>query len=159
MAIGVIDSHRNRYRTPETAGFLLGNYFPHIDEKGNQVFDVVCDVFVTAKHTRSTQEEVEFTSETFDYLASQMKEYPGLKTVGWFHTHPGLTAFLSNLDKNIHMSHFREEWQIAVVIDSKKDQLGVFTWGVENRLNDDFSGKIKKDFPGWRMLINLITKG
>ncbi|UCH94501.1 MAG: Mov34/MPN/PAD-1 family protein, partial [Candidatus Aminicenantes bacterium] len=159
MNLVVIESHRNRYKTPETAGFLLGNYIPHKDEKGNQVFDVVCDIFVPAKHTRSTQVEVEFTSETFDYLADQMKEYPGLKTVGWFHTHPGLTAFLSNLDKDIHFNYFPEEWKIAVVIDSKSDQLGIFTWGAGNRLNHEPTGLIKRDFPGWKLLIDLITQG
>jgi proteasome lid subunit RPN8/RPN11 len=48
--------------------------------------------------------------------------------VGWHHTHPGFGVFLSGYDLFIHQHFFREPWQIALVIDPQRQELGFFQW-------------------------------
>lgn len=139
-------------RIPETAGFLLGRYAESSDEKGDERYDVMCEVFVPARHIQANEMEVVFTPETFSDLATEMDKYPNLETIGWFHTHPGLGVFLSDRDENIHTNHFPEKWKIAVVADPVNDKIGMFTWDAKGRLNNAQKALNKKDFIDWTRL-------
>jgi hypothetical protein len=39
------------------------------------------------------------------------------KLIGWYHSHPGLTAFMSGTDVTTHKSYFDNEYNISVVVD------------------------------------------
>jgi proteasome lid subunit RPN8/RPN11 len=39
------------------------------------------------------------------------------KLVGWYHSHPGLTAFMSTTDVTTHRSYFDNSYNISVVVD------------------------------------------
>ena len=39
------------------------------------------------------------------------------KLIGWYHSHPGLTAFMSTTDVATHRSYFDNEYNISIVVD------------------------------------------
>jgi len=55
-------------------------------------------------------------------------QHPDKVIVGWYHTHPGWTIFLSEWDLFIHRSFFKDPWQFALVIDPSLDRAGFFVW-------------------------------
>lgn len=144
-------SHKDRNLTPETGGFLLGT---HTTSKDGIRYNVVCEHFVAAHHTKSNIVEVEFTPATFVELSEEMEKYPELEVVGWFHTHPGLKAFLSIPDRTIHSNHFEKKYQIAVVVDIRNDQFGIFSWCPDGNLNE--SGDTV--FPSWDKIYKWYTQ-
>jgi proteasome lid subunit RPN8/RPN11 len=75
-----------------------------------------------------------FTSDTLaDLLNRQEDEYPDSQIVGWYHTHPGLSVFLSSYDVWLHTHFFPQPWHVALVIDSKEDRAGFFRYADGNK--------------------------
>lgn len=99
---------------PEVGGFLLGNYVQ--DAEGYYQSSV--EVFVPSH-------QVEFNSPSLlDFGTNAMIEWnqaqenhPELGTIGWFHTHPGHSPYLSNTDMNMHEGFFSLPYQLAIVVD------------------------------------------
>ncbi|MDQ2807649.1 MAG: hypothetical protein M3Z04_12185, partial [Chloroflexota bacterium] len=46
--------------------------------------------------------------------------------VGWYHSHPNIGVFLSAVDLNTQATHFGVPWQIAIVIDPVRLEIGAF---------------------------------
>ena len=46
--------------------------------------------------------------------------------VGWYHSHPNIGIFLSAVDLNTQATHFGVPWQIAIVIDPVRMEIGAF---------------------------------
>jgi proteasome lid subunit RPN8/RPN11 len=51
---------------------------------------------------------------------------PGSNVIGWYHTHPGMGAFLSPTDLRTQQLYFQSRWQIAVVIDPVRRETRIF---------------------------------
>lgn len=60
---------------------------------------------------------LEFGSDWFNALSDIQDSNPDLNVLGWFHTHPGHTPFLSKIDLSMHCGFFRSPFQIAIVLD------------------------------------------
>lgn len=108
----------------ELAGVLLGRVDgaaspPHVEVLAA----------IEAKHTNAGRASVTFTHETWDDInRTRDEEYPDLRVVGWFHTHPGFGIFLSGRDLFIHHHFFNLPWQIAYVVDPVTHNSGFFRW-------------------------------
>ena len=110
--------------TNESGGMLIGNV---IEEFGKT--NIVINGFVEAKHCEATPTTLTFTHETWDYVHKEInKKFPGQKIVGWIHTHPNFGIFLSEYDKFIQENFFKEDYQIAYVIDPIQDIEGFYFW-------------------------------
>ena len=108
----------------EVGGLLLGEVF----EDGGS-FLVRVRAALAAEHTRSSAAQLTFTAQTWLDLLRRRRAYPGLVTVGWYHTHPGLGVFLSGTDLFAHRSFFGDQpWYLAVVVDPRSGEQGVFAW-------------------------------
>jgi len=84
---------------------------------------------IPAQHTDAGSASVTFTHETWqEMLAVKDRDFPDLKIVGWFHTHPGFGIFLSRFDLHIHENFFNLEWQVAYVVDPLAHTEGFFRW-------------------------------
>ncbi|HEY3267032.1 MAG TPA: LysM peptidoglycan-binding domain-containing protein [Armatimonadota bacterium] len=84
---------------------------------------------IEAKHTEAVSTSVKFTHATWDDIHRVKDEqYPGLKIVGWYHTHPGFGIFLSRWDLFIQHNFFNLPWQIAYVVDPIGKTRGFFRW-------------------------------
>ena len=109
--------------TGEVGGFLLGG----LHEDGGTYVEV--RAFLPAPSARSGRASLTFTHETWAQLNRQVEaDYPDQLVLGWQHTHPGLTVFLSGYDVFIHRNFFSQPWQIALVVDPKAKELSFFQW-------------------------------
>ena len=110
--------------TNESGGMLIGTV---IEEFGKT--NIVINGFVEAKYCEATPTTLTFTHHTWDYVHKEInKKFPGQKIVGWIHTHPNFGIFLSEYDKFIQENFFKEDYQIAYVIDPIQDIEGFYFW-------------------------------
>lgn len=110
--------------TNESGGMLIGTV---IEEFGKT--NIIVNGFVEAKYCEATPTTLKFTHETWEYVHKEMdKKFPGQKIVGWIHTHPNFGIFLSEYDKFIQENFFKEDYQIAYVVDPIQDIEGFYFW-------------------------------
>ena len=110
--------------TNESGGMLVGNV---IEEFGKT--NIIVNGFVEAKFCEATPTTLKFTHETWEYVHKEMdKKFPGQKIVGWIHTHPNFGIFLSEYDKFIQENFFKEDYQIAYVVDPIQNIEGFYFW-------------------------------
>lgn len=110
--------------TNESGGMLIGSV---IEEFGKT--NIIVNGFIEAKYCEATPTTLKFTHETWEYVHKEMdKKFPGQKIVGWIHTHPNFGIFLSEYDKFIQENFFKEDYQIAYVVDPIQDIEGFYFW-------------------------------
>ncbi len=110
--------------TNESGGMLIGTV---IEEFGKQ--NIVINGFIEAKCSEGTPTTLKFTHETWDYVHKEIaKKYTNQKIVGWIHTHPDFGIFLSEYDKFIQENFFKDENQIAYVVDPIQNIEGFYFW-------------------------------
>ena len=110
--------------TNESGGVLVGNVVEACGKVNILVYG-----FVEAKYCEATPTTLTFTHETWSFVHKEMdKKFPGQKIVGWIHTHPNFGIFLSEYDKFIQENFFKEEHQIAYVVDPIQHIEGFYFW-------------------------------
>ena len=120
-----ITQHARQNREREVGGVLLGDVSR--DEKG--WLYVVVTHALPAEFANETRGHLTFTHQTWLKIHRlRESQYPEKTIVGWYHTHPGWTIFLSPSDLFIHQNFFKQPWQIALVIDPSLDRAGFFVW-------------------------------
>lgn len=108
----------------ESGGVLVGRLI-HAFDKVN----IVIEGFVEAQGCTATPTTLTFTHETWNYWHKTIeKKYPKQKIVGWLHTHPDFGIFLSGHDKFIQENFFREDYEVAYVVDPIQKTEGFFFW-------------------------------
>lgn len=123
-----METHAASDTAVELGGVLLGGQY--LDEDGRPF------VFITdslrAKHFEATKGSFKFTHDTWSEITRQRDEFnPDLRIVGWYHTHPGWSVFLSGLDLFICEHFFPGELDVALVIDPCQGDRGWFQWTSE----------------------------
>ena len=114
--------------TNESGGLLVGEV---IEEFGKM--NILINGFVEAKYCEATPTTLKFTHETWEFCHKEIaKKYPAQKIVGWIHTHPDYGIFLSEYDKFIQNNFFREDHQIAYVIDPIQGSEGFYYYSGGN---------------------------
>lgn len=110
--------------TNESGGMLIGNV---IEAFGK--INIVIHGFVEAKFSEGTPTTLKFTHQTWDFVHEQTnKKYENGKIIGWIHTHPNFGIFLSEYDKFIQNNFFKEDYQIAYVVDPVQHIEGFYFW-------------------------------
>ncbi|MBI4670895.1 MAG: Mov34/MPN/PAD-1 family protein [Chloroflexi bacterium] len=118
-------AHARQNSDREVGGLLLGDV---CQDQTGQLYVVVTHT-LRAEFAAETRGHLTFTHKTWQQLHNDhLAQYPDKTIVGWYHTHPGWTIFLSKWDLFIHENFFREPWQIALVIDPSLDRAGIFVW-------------------------------
>ena len=114
----------------ELGGVMLGKQC--IDAQG-QPFVLVTDT-LRAEHYEATRGSFKFTHDTWQQISRQRARFhPDLEMVGWYHTHPGWTVFLSPMDLFICNNFFNRPLDVALVIDPCNDDRGWFQWNEEGQ--------------------------
>jgi proteasome lid subunit RPN8/RPN11 len=109
--------------TRERGGFLLGGVY------GDDPQYVVVRHFHPALEAHGSLASLTFTHETWASLTREIEaNFVGESILGWQHTHPGLGVFLSNYDLFIQKNFFAQSWQIALVVDPRRQEFGFFHW-------------------------------
>ncbi len=105
----------------ETAGLLLGK------EEGN----ILKVIDIESGEQEATSVHVQLTDDALVKIVSKLADREdGLSIVGWWHTHPGLSAFMSPTDirtQSLYQAMF--EKAIAIVLDPLKYQQ---TWNIND---------------------------
>src|ERR1043165_6842396 len=110
--------------TREIGGMLVGNVYK--DEFGPYL---KIDTTIDALHADEKGAELTITHDTWDHINKEMDtKHKDKKVVGWYHTHPGFSVFLSDRDQFIQNSFFNLPFQVAFVYDPKSREHGMFTW-------------------------------
>ncbi len=109
-----IREHALKYapRRLEVMGFLLGE----VSSWGGVTYAIVRDVGTT--ELRSSSSKVRFDPEAFPKLFHEL-DGSGFDyvLVGWYHSHPGHTCFLSRTDLDTQRTMFDQPYHSALVID------------------------------------------
>ena len=97
----------------EVMGLLLGDVF----QWKNRIYTVAEDT-VAADAEDSTATSVRFGTAGLDEVARALDEvdYEYL-IVGWYHSHPGFTTFLSEKDLETQKKNFNKPYHATIVID------------------------------------------
>ena len=97
----------------EVMGLILGDVF----QWKNRIYTVAEDT-VAADAEDSTATSVRFGSTGLDEVARALDEvdYEYL-IVGWYHSHPGFTTFLSEKDLETQKKNFNKPFHATIVID------------------------------------------
>ncbi len=127
-------------RKLECMGFMLGDRF----KWGEKEYAVVKDVVTTDLDT--TAVSVRFKREGFAKLFAQLEklDYDYI-IVGWYHSHPGYSCFLSDTDIETQRRMFKNPHQAAVVCDPVRMELKAFKM-VDEANYTEVSYAIIKDF-------------
>lgn len=147
-----VDEYLSGDLNNEQGGVLLGEIC--INKEGKK-FILINDLII-AKHSNSSLSRLTFTHETWDYINEvREKDFPEKKILGWFHSHPGHTVFLSNFDIFIQENFFNMYYMVAYVFDPTIKDRGFFLWRNDKIvksggyfkygliINEDFNGIIK----------------
>ena len=107
----------------EQGGFLVGG----LHEDGRTYVEI--RHFLPAADTRSRAASLTFTHETWSQLNKEVEtRFSEEVVIGWHHTHPNFGIFLSAYDLFIHRNFFSQPWQIAMVVDPQRQEMGFFQW-------------------------------
>ena len=140
---------------PEVAGFLLGASDLIKEDASNRLYKIFIRYFSpSTKVDFSSPNKIVFGSDALLELDDFQQKHLDLKLVGWFHTHPGHSPFLSTTDAMIHEGFFNKQDEIAIVLDSKTSEFdtGFFTRkhsGEVNNQRDLIDYIYWKDIQGW----------
>lgn len=115
--------------TKEQGGLILGYEIYSPDGTRSTVFIVHS---IAAPYTDGTPTRLTFPEETwaeFDRITDQIGQQGlGLRRVGWYHSHPNISIFLSHWDLDV-CSVFTRPTHLALVVDPVKHQGGFFVRG------------------------------
>lgn len=120
-----IEDYLSEDKSNELGGVLVGDV---CETEGGARFVKIENV-IFAMHASSSLSRLTFTHETWDYINKVLEdEYPGKRIVGWFHSHPGHTVFMSSHDVFIHENFFSSKYMVAYVFDPTIRERGFFKW-------------------------------
>lgn len=120
-----VDEYLSSDTNNELGGVLAGDVC--VNEDGKKF--IVIDGKIIAKHTNSSLSRLTFTHDTWEYINEILeKDFPDKKILGWFHSHPGHTVFLSSFDIFIQENFFNMDYMVAYVFDPTIKDRGFFNW-------------------------------
>ncbi|MGD0766896.1 MAG: Mov34/MPN/PAD-1 family protein [Tepidisphaeraceae bacterium] len=121
-ALNHVHLHGDSSPRAEVCGVLVGDVYH--DDTGDFL---LVEHVIEGQAAAGSAGQVTFTADTWQHIQVLMdKQYPDLRIVGWYHTHPGHGVFLSDMDIFLHESFFGLPWQAALVYDPRSGEEGVF---------------------------------
>lgn len=157
-------AHLSDDTTREHGGFLLG--FENPVDKPHRPAVVVTDA-IAAGYTEGSPVSLTFTTETWRDLDRQMAEKyvePGRvpQRIGWYHSHPNITIFLSHWDLDVCKTYNRRRYPVALVVDPINNRGGFFV-GSKNgyRAHSPQGFYEQRDFQAEPMVtwVNMVRVG
>lgn len=117
-----------KYET-EVFGYLVGDVFKWKDNKYVLVED---QVFVKAgtDSRQYTTQQIEGAAGKYEQQFQKLrkkKKNDNLLIVGWWHSHPGFSCFLSTTDVQTQEFFFPLSYQVALVVDPVAEEFNFFT--------------------------------
>jgi proteasome lid subunit RPN8/RPN11 len=108
----------------EVGGLLLGEIYEHAGRGAVRI-----TAAVPARGAVNSLASIQFTSDAWREMERLRRDHSsGEKLVGWYHTHPGFTAFFSNTDTFMHSHFFSQPWHVALVMDPVRGEHRFYRW-------------------------------
>ncbi|QDU93377.1 Mov34/MPN/PAD-1 family protein [Lignipirellula cremea] len=118
----------------EICGVFVGRGYR--DPQGPFVY---IEHIIRGQHSDSHAAQVTFTAETWNHIHNRLDaDFPELRILGWYHTHPGFGVFLSGMDRFIQENYFSGSDQMAFVYDPHSGEEGLFVWREGEAVRDSF---------------------
>lgn len=123
-ALRLMESHTRSTLKQEVGGLLLGNFYCH-----NTISFTYVEAAVPALQARSGSGSLFFSATSLqDIEEIRQTNYAHLRSVGWYHSHPGFGIFLSPTDLYSHRTTFNGGPFVAMVLDPVNRSDGIFAW-------------------------------
>ena len=123
-AFDTVKDHADSDTSVEQCGVLAGRI---LTDSGGPY--LLVEEVIEGAATRRSGSQVTFTHETWQHVHQVMEDrFPKLRIVGWYHSHPGLGVFLSDMDQFIQDNFFNAPHSIALVYDPCSEAKGIFYW-------------------------------
>ncbi|MCL1471002.1 Mov34/MPN/PAD-1 family protein [Argonema antarcticum] len=122
-ALEDLKAHLRSNLRVEQGGILFGNAYsdPHYG------IYVEITAAVAAPATIGTGAHLEFTSDSWLSIMNYARsEHPQENIVGWYHSHPNLSVFMSPTDRNTQQAFFHHPWCLSIVYDPVRLEIGYF---------------------------------
>ena len=131
----------NSTNNVEQGGLLIGKSY--IDNYQNIKFGIVERV-ICAKTAIGTSAYLQIGHETWKSMIDEFDIFSDLYTdkniqiVGWYHTHPKMTVFMSGTDRNTQEKMFSKDWQYSIVLNPQRQIWRAFNGKDANECNGYF---------------------
>jgi proteasome lid subunit RPN8/RPN11 len=149
-------NHMNRHACEdlrhEAGGVMLGGIYDH----GGTLF-VRITTAVAARGAVNSVASIQFTYDAWSHMEKErQRSAPDEKLLGWYHTHPGFSAFFSEADRFLHENFFTQPWHVALVIDPIQGDYRFYRWD-QGRVHEvkEFLLKVD-DWPGPQPPLNAV---
>jgi proteasome lid subunit RPN8/RPN11 len=108
----------------ETGGVIVGQAYYC---KKTKIYYTKILGAIPALHTVGNVVHFTFTAASWQsILRVKKQDFPTSTIVGWYHSHPGHGIFLSGVDLNTQRTLFNKAWDIAIVYDPQRKEIGYF---------------------------------
>lgn len=116
-------AHGQRHKDQEIGGVLLGEIWRCPSGRITEMREAL-----PAVRTEASLGHVTFSHETWGDIYNYLEHTaPGLKMVGWYHTHPGFGVFFSEQDRFIQRHFFAGTGQLGLVADPQQEAIAAYT--------------------------------
>ncbi|BCY19329.1 MAG: hypothetical protein GYA12_14975 [Chloroflexi bacterium] len=142
----------------EVGGWLAGKAY--LDNQTGKPF-IVINTVLPAEFTEHGSAFLTFTQDSQVRMhATLTDDYPDLRLLGWFHTHPKMGVFFSEWDRWLHENFFPEPWQVGLVIEPYSAAAGFFQKQVNGKLDtrcyfgfNELYHRRRRSIVHWRNLV------
>lgn len=125
-ALERIVTHVREHPRSEVGGVLVGSFYTAGKGRVTEV-----RAALDAPDARGGAAHVTFTPESWAAIHQRVDAEMAGAVVGWYHSHPGFGVFMSAQDVFIQENFFDGDGHVALVIDPRKRDVGVFTWQMQ----------------------------
>jgi proteasome lid subunit RPN8/RPN11 len=117
----------------EIGGWLIGSWKE--DQATGEEY-IIIERCLPAVGAHRGSAFITFTQDSQVAMFEIMEEkYPDKDLVGWYHSHPKMSIFLSDHDLFLHNSFFPHPWQVALVIEPHSHTAGLFMKDGDGKLD------------------------
>jgi proteasome lid subunit RPN8/RPN11 len=118
----------------EIGGWMIGSW--RADQNTGEEF-IVVERCLPALHALRGSAYITFTQDSQVAMFEIMEEkFPDKELVGWYHSHPKMSVFLSSYDLFLHNSFFPHPWQVALVLEPHSTTAGFFIRDADGNLDN-----------------------
>lgn len=160
-ALSNLKAHLKSNLRVEQGGILFGNAYQDTD------LGIYVDITaaVAAPATVGTGAHLDFTPNSWTGIMDYAKaQHPDDNIVGWYHSHPNLSAFMSGTDMNTQQAFFYHPWCLSIVYDPCREDMKFFLGRTAQQMKPKIYGNVgatlqdekdqeertDKDQIGWR---------
>jgi proteasome lid subunit RPN8/RPN11 len=119
-----MNQHAGEDLRHEAGGIMLGEIFAY-----EETTVVRITTAVAAREAINSMTSIQFTYNAWSQMEKERRQSaPTEKLVGWYHTHPGFSAFFSDTDRFMHEHFFTQPWHVALVIDPVNGEQRFYRW-------------------------------